>query len=439
VFTRDLVAAQADGLLTLTGLETPLELAGAVLEAPATADGQVIDAVGEARRLVGQFLAIDGPEYGLARRPAPAPDAAATYARELGIALRATGLGAVVNLNCATPPSWAADLAEGPLFAGRAEAAPAVPRDGLAEELLDHLARLPADGPEVRVDWHLGERDFRPGREGLLERLARRSLDGAPLAFVFDRPRRPVLLAEGLDRTHRALLATVGLHLPRLAELPGPVAAADAFLRRSGSLARLGLSAAAQKRDFLRRHGGQRPALTRGFLLDRARLAAVPVGLEAVSHRLAGRGLCGDGPGLEFARSVVQRLRQVLEQDGRTSHLEACLESAAAFTLASPGDPGRAAGAPDAAGLTAWDPGAPARAQVHAAGHLHAAAQAGTAAVLLAPGRPPSAAEVVDLLRHAWQRTDVARLRFLRAVPAPRQLVAPWEEAGVGAPGEPRP
>src|SRR5581483_9370173 len=132
--------------------------------------------------------------------------------------------------------------------------------------------------------------------------LARRALDGNAWAFVFDRPRRPISLAEGIDRAHPAVLLTVGLHLPRLLDQPGVRSDASRFLQKLGSLARLALSAAAQKRDFLRRHGRQWP----GFLLGRARLLAVPVGLELTVRQLTGQGLCGAGPGLELARQTLR-------------------------------------------------------------------------------------------------------------------------------------
>ena len=60
------------------------------------------------------------------------------------------------------------------------------------------------------------------------------------MAFVFDRPRRVIALAEGIDRKHPALLLTVGLHLPHLAALPGVNADPVLFLQKLGSLARLG-------------------------------------------------------------------------------------------------------------------------------------------------------------------------------------------------------
>lgn len=436
VFSRDLVAAHAAGLLTLTGLEAPLELAACVLGPQAVGCGpwavgeRLIDAIEEARHAAGVFLAIDSPEYGLAN----CPQTPAEYARDLHVGLRANGLPAVLNLNCAAPPLWADDLAEGPLFADYRQSP--TPRhlaelaDTLLEELvLRHHRQTGGDrhpvtpscfGAPVRIDWHLGPRDFAPDGASRLTRVARWAAEGAPVAFVFDRPRRPVALAEGMDRRNPALLMTVGVHLPRLAEqLAGP-ADPEVLLQKLGSLARLALSAAVRKREFLRGRGHARPALGRGFLLDRARLAVVPIGLEALARTLFGGGLCDGGRGLEFARRLVQRLRAVLRQDGPACQLEACVDGPAGCRL----DEAAAPHAP--AGLTAWDMSAAPDSQLRAAGSLHGVAEGGTAAVLLPADAPPVADTLAAWLRGAWERTEVVRVQFVRAAPSLRQHTAAW-------------
>src|SRR5262249_55659097 len=168
-------------------------------------------------------------------------------------------------------------------------------RAALAEALLEHLLRAEVAPGRLRLDWHLGEEDVLPVAPGQpnarLLRLARCALAAPELTFVCDRPRRPLALAEGLDRRHPAVLLTVGLQLPRLAELPGLQGDPERFLQKLSSLARLALSAAVQKRDFLRRHRREHPTVSRTFLLDRARLVVVPIGLETVVQRLLGRGL----------------------------------------------------------------------------------------------------------------------------------------------------
>src|SRR5439155_3115481 len=120
-----------------------------------------------------------------------------------------------------------------------------------------------------------------------------------------------------LDRQHAAVLLVVGLHLPRLLEQSGPRIDPPLFLRKLDSLARLALSAATQKRDFLRRHSNGRPNVNRGFALDRARLLAVPVGLDSATQTLLGHGLSSGGSAREFAQQVVRRLQSVLRKNAQ--------------------------------------------------------------------------------------------------------------------------
>jgi hypothetical protein len=433
VYSRDLVAAHREGLITLTGLETPLQLSSWVLD-PAThqaisanVSGTLLGAVHQAHRWTGQRLVLDGPEHALALAGPAAASAVADFSRELGLGLRSAGLDAVVNLNPALPPVWADHLAEGPLFAGRRPAPEPETLAALAEGLLEALLAGGDGGPPVRVDWHLGERDFAAPAAGRLLRLARLGLAHPGLAFAFDRPRKPVHLAEGLDRRHDAVLLTVGLHLPRLAELTGDRPDPEIFLHKLGNLARLALSAAPQKRTFLRRHHPGPQGVTRGFLLDRARLVVTPVGLEAAVRTLAGGPLCGPRAGLELARSALQQLQEVFRREGPGYQLDACLDGAGSLALEPQPAPHPWPIATTCAGLTPWDPTAVPRHQLRAAGVLHAVAGAGTAAVLIPPDRPLPAEEAAELLRFAGWHTEVVRLRFLRPAAPGRQLAAPWE------------
>jgi hypothetical protein len=432
VFTRDLAAAQGAGLLTLTGLDAPGELAGCVLGPPAEGGG-LIPALEEARRLAGRFVALDGPEHLLAAGRAWGEDGPTAFARALELGLRITELEAVVNLNCASPPSWADTLAEGPLFAGQRRR----PRDDhlirLAEELLEALRSL----PQMRVDWHLGERDFSPRAEAQerLVRVARLALEGASIGFVFDRPRRPVALAEGMDRQGPAVLMTVGLELPRLAGQAGVDGNAERFVQKLGSLARLALSAAVQKRAFLRKQeergqAADGPAVTSGFLLDRARLLVAPVGLDSVVHAFTGMGLCAGGTALDFGRQIVQRLRDVLRQDGRAALLETCVDGPFAFRL-----PEEAAGpsAEKTAGLTPWESSAAIKSQVRAGGALHAVAERGTLALFLPDGQATQAEQAAEWLQSAWQHAEVMRLRLVHGPAGHQQLTFGGSDGERGA------
>jgi hypothetical protein len=418
VVTRDLAAAHAAGLLTL-GLAQPFELVAAVHGDLAA--GKVVEAIEKARHLVGDVLAIDGPEYALAADPSGQP--AAEYARELAVGLRATGLRAVVNLNSGTPPAWAEDLAAGPLFAASPDAAPAERPAVLAAALLERLLPQCAPSGSVRIDLHLAESDL-AGDGRCLLRVIRAALEGAAVAFTFDRPRRPVALAEGLDRRHPASLLTIALHLPMLARQLGGRREPATLLQKLESLARLAFSAAGQKRAFLRRHDRGRPA----FLLEQARLVVVPVGLDAVVRAFVGQPICAGGPALEFARQVVQRLQQVLEAEGRACNLESCLDSSAAFTCNGAPTVDDHVSLAGIAGLTAWDAAATPRDQLKAAGALHAIAQAGTAAVLSSGEQRPAAEQVRDWLRWAWQHTQVVRVRLVGLAQPQQQLLAAWDE-----------
>src|SRR5581483_11247618 len=155
-------------------------------------------------RLVGQLVALDGLEH-LAAGGRPV----AEVARQVVAGLERTGLYGVVNLNVAVPPSWADPLATGPLFADR-RPSPRRLRE-LADELFAEFVRLAS--PHVRIDWHLAADDFAdPARLSGVVAAAREG----EVCFVCDRPRRPVALAEGLDRRHPAALVLVGLNLPAL-------------------------------------------------------------------------------------------------------------------------------------------------------------------------------------------------------------------------------
>jgi hypothetical protein len=414
VFTRDLVAAQNDGLITLSGLETPLGLAATSVERLSAAPGALLHRLLDAGSQTSSVLVLDGVEHTLATATMPDADLAAGFVRDLGAALECTQLRVVVNLNSAEAPSWANDLAEGPLFSGQRMSSDPQRQTALARALFEALRHSPLVRGQVRVDWHLGERDFAVQNRGGLQQLTRLLQEEAALAIVCDRPRSAVALAEGIDRRHPGVLMAVGLHLPQLAEQLAPNRDPNFFLRKLGSMTQLALSAAAQKREFLRRHGRDRPALGRGFLLERARLMVVPVGLEAALRLLTGHGL-SELKTLDLGLQVLQRLRDVLLQGGPSYLLDACLDGPADFTIREGDGRPHLEGIPDAqvAGLTGWDRGMTVKEQLRAAGALHAVAEGGTAAVLLGDNQPTSPEQVVEWLHTAWQQTSVVRLRFV--------------------------
>src|SRR5262249_28083032 len=149
------------------------------------------------------------------------------------------GLAVVVNLNCGTPPAWADSLAAGPLFSGQRTSSDPDQRTELAHKLLKQFMQsinavrdkqggpakaptVPGSGSEpMYVDWHLGDRDLSPEARPRLREVVKCALCQTSIRFVFDRQRRSISLAEGMDRKHEAVLLTVGLNLPALANQPG--------------------------------------------------------------------------------------------------------------------------------------------------------------------------------------------------------------------------
>jgi hypothetical protein len=417
VYTRDLGAAQAEGLVQLTGLQTPTELAAGVCQLGPLEwfyHDSLTNVLVDTRRVVGQLVAFDGLEYLCQAGESGLPNhrSASRLAGEMVDGLDRTGLQGVVNLNIAQAPLWAESLANGPLFLRSVPSLDASCRRANALELFDSFL-LSVNAP-VRIDWHLNGDDFEESVRSRLLRVVRCALDGRAISFVFDRPRRSIALAEGLDRDHPVTLLMAGVNLVALAEQPGMLADPDRFLQRLGTLVRLALSAAVQKRDYVRREAPRQPDadVTSGFLLDRARFVLVPVGLDEVVHLYTGWSLATGGPSLDFARRIVSRLDDVLQRDARSTQMEACLDGPIAFALEGTAPTNRAA----IAGLTPWDSTVAMRSQLRAGGALHALTATGTQAVFLPPDES-SPGQVADWLEQAWRQAEIVRVRLLR-VPA---------------------
>lgn len=407
IFGRDIVAAHRQGLLVLGGLEACLQPVGGVL-GPAY-PGRVLESLEEARHAIGSVVAVDAPEYAFVGGSGVSDVHA--FVRELRFGLRARGLRAVLNLNCRTPPSWAADLAEGPLFRERPTLSEPSHLSVLAAAFWEEV-RSSALADRIRVDWHVDASAFVSETPPILTSLVRSAYEGHPVAFALDRPRRPIALAEGLDRDHGAVLMNVDVDLCRLMDQLGDPVTPPEFLKKLESLARLALSAGRQKRDFLRRYRTDWP----GFLLAEARLIVVPRGIETVVRRHIGRGPSTGGQPADFARQIVQRLDAALAEAGQAVRLGTGLDS---WPVDSDGDA-------SALGLTCADAAAAPRSQLKAAGSLHAAAGGGTAFVLFPEEARPTTEDLIDLLRYAWQQTGVVRVSFLRVSSVRHQLMAPW-------------
>jgi hypothetical protein len=210
-------------------------------------------------------------------------------------------------------------------------------------------------------------------------------------------------LAEGIDRQHPVLLAAVALNLARLAAQPGVSGHFDLFLRKLGSLARMALSAGVQKRDFLRRRAATQSTLTHGFVLDRACLRVIPLGLEAVVRDFAGQD-AGEERVRSLARTIVQHLTEVLQTEGTRCLLDTCIDGLAELIE----------GTRERSELTSLDATASVKSWLKSAAALHAEAGGGTVVLLLPKERQPTATELSDWLRWAWEQTAIRRLIFRR-------------------------
>lgn len=329
LYPPELASAHTEGLIRLTGLCTPFELAGVTV---GLSPRGALEAIRRGRDIAGEFLAVDGPEYDLAAESGDPARLAAGFLREVRFAAESLGLTIVLNVNIQAPPPRLA-RGSGPLFQSD-PAAETERRNAIA----GHLAAGAPGG--VTVWWHLGDEPHHM------------PLAGARCELVFDRPRGPVALAPGIDRMCPAALAVVGVHMDRLVQLTGgPPVDPAVFLKKVGSLARFAKTAGHVKQDFLRRHG--RPGVREAFLLDRARLVLVPLGLREAAR-------ASDRPPAEFARDILKALRTAAETD-RPRALPVRVDSPL-------GDWGQ---------LDIAEPGLPVKAQVRAASPLHHAAGGG--------------------------------------------------------------
>ena len=408
VLSRDLLAAQNEGFLSLAGLERPGELAGGVIPWTGQEDESLLAAILEARRRFGGFIVLDSPEIALAKSK-NAPEAIRNFVRELGQGLEATGLKAIVNLDAQEPPAWANQGGQGPLF----PAGDGISGTGLASvrhSLLQSLLENSTAAGRVRIDWHLGESDIQSSDIGLSMALTAAS-QGQPVSFVFDRAKMAHALAEGVDRRHPAVLQVTGLHLNRLADMDGNL---DHFLQKLLHLAQMALSAGVQKRRFLRhnaeRNGSQAEDLRRGFFLDRARLCVIPVGLPAVVQRFAGQSITGK-EGMVLARQIVERLGECLTKAGRSLNLDAVLDSP--WWMGAQTGEGTMFSQPHLVGLTSAAFAGSAEEQLRAAGSLHQLAGGGTGTLLLPADLLGNIDRLVQILQFAWKKSAVVRVRLL--------------------------
>jgi len=389
VYPRDLASAHREGLLTLMDLDTPREMVGMVFSPnqPLPLDGwELLDHLTRVRGLAGSFVALDGPEHAIAARDGIPEEMTSNFNLILDRSLWLSNLHAILNLNSAEAPGWAAPLNLGALFQEF--------QQEMENERLDRIALyLLRHAKNQTVYWHLSERDFPEEKSQRLRKIIARSIDRERVEFVFDRPKRPVVLGPGVDRRNPAVLGMVGMNLPRFVDqLGGGPLEPDLFLKKLASLTRFAKSAGHARQDYLRKNG--RGPLHEGFLLERATQVVFPMGLIEASCKIMPMEKDLDALAA-LARRCLATIKTTLETD-RPRTLATRIDS-----------PLR----PDPQNELRAQFGLLARQQLKFGAAVQGSAAASCLTVFLKRNDSAVVNEIAEMLRTAWNG-DMERLRF---------------------------
>ena len=195
-----------------------------------------------------------------------------------------------------------------------------------------------------------------------------------------------------MDRKCPGVLLEVGLDLPALAARPEIKRDGATLLKKLPSLAHLAVSAARQKRHYLRNLPETSP-LKRRFLIERTGALVTPLGLDEAVRSLTGESLAHSPLALDFAQRILHTLKTTLHEAGQSILLELRLDGPA---------------------LSAADSNLAPQKQLEIAGKLHARAGAGTMTLLLGEDQA-DADRLAELLQWAWAETSVVRVQMQRA------------------------
>ena len=137
-------------------------------------------------------------------------------------------------------------------------------------------------------------------------------------------------------------------------------------------------------------------------MLDRAALALAPIGLRKIARSLTGESSLAAPPGLDMARTIVQILHDEVGEAGDAARLPAVVDDPGPglqATLSQRHLEEGAAGESDSE-----------REQLRFAGAIHGVTGKGTATILLHSAEARTPEGLIDLLRFAWERTQVIRV-----------------------------
>jgi hypothetical protein len=393
IFSRDVAAAADEGLIHLQDIKSPTSLSTLVLDSPRLAEVDWWLALDDWRACGGQRWIVESPEWLCTGHAHPA---LTPHLCERLLALPTLADRDIeLHLNIADPPAWSIAHPGRPLFSSVDEEELTLQeRSNFLDGLLERWKAL--DAPRMpAIAWHISERSFRDDIERRqTSDLLRLALQGREIRFIFDRPRSPIVLSESLDRRCPGVLLEVGVDLAAMANRPEVKRDGVTLLKKLPSLVRIAVSAAAQKRQYLRGLPDASP-LKRRFLIDRATALVTPHGLDLAVHAITGERPSHSPLSLDFAVRILRTLHDTLSHSNRTSHLDLRLDSH------------ELPGAGDSLPLTK---------QVDIAGKLHAQAGAGTARLVVnADGQID-----LDFLRSVWS-SSVVRMQLQRASAALQQ------------------
>ncbi len=391
IFSRDVAAAAREGLIRLSGLDAPAALSCLVLETPRLAELPWWLALDPWREAGGARWIVESPEWLCTPQMHPA---LTPHLCERLLSLPTLSARDVeLHLNIAEPPSWSPGRAVNPLFSTGDDDGASPERSNFLDGLLERWKSLEA--PRVpSIAWHVQANAFTDdaARRQLLT-LIRLALAGRDVRFLFDRPSAPITLADGLDRKCPGILLEASLDLGRLADRADVAHDGVVFLKKLPSLARIAVSAAAQKRQYLRRLPDQSP-LKRRFLIERAAGVVAPLGLDVVVQSMTGADVAQSSGARDFALAVMRTLRDTLQQASRSINLDLRL-AGPTITLDAAAEPEK---------------------------YLDLASRLNAGAAV----RISNADDGLDMLRRAWQ-SSVGCVRLERAAVAVMQGEFPAE------------
>jgi hypothetical protein len=414
VYEPDIRAAQADQLIHLGSPQSYRRLVAAVV--PFQVDPfSLAERLSTYRRVTGEAVVLDLPGGASGKTGSWASTEPDSFQRSLALGLDESGCSVILNLNRRLDSAGESSSDIGSLFGASASSdADALSGESALSVLSDLNKRPPG---AIRIDWHINENDFTENNSKHTAEPVRLAVSGLPVSFVFDRPRRPARIVEGLSLGKSAILAGVGLNLLQLARQMGAPRTPERFLTKLVSLVRLALSAATQKRTYLRSLKEKSPFLAQGFFLEKARVVLTPIGLDQAVADLTGDDCCSRSPEpLSFGCQILEKIRTTAQSDGRALLMDVVVDSPLTDGQFRSNIllPSEANWNKYPAGVTVCDSDTPLERQISVCSALHAAAKGGTALIPIDRLADDSDDHLIAALRYAWEKTELLAMRLIR-------------------------